>query len=385
MRTLAWALAAIVPALAFCGCNQEPSSGKGDAVGPKGERGEPGPAGPPGAKGDTGAKGDIGAPGPAGVAGPAGATGPAGAAGPQGAKGDPGAPGAAGPAGMAGPKGDTGAVGPAGAKGDRGDPGPQGPAGPTGSGAYIEDLGSFAGFTATTYTGGFTNGRAGAHAACSAAFSGSHLCHVSEFVQSTSATTVPASGAWIDPSSSATTSGIYTGVPGAGRFIHGYACDSWTKGMSGYGGTWVDPSGAMSTSGDCTTSRPLACCNTPSKVRLAGYTSATTSGGMGGRAKAHAMCAGEFTGSHLCHVSEFIRTNSPVTVPASGAWIDPSSSETTSGIYTGVPNAGRFIHGYACDSWTKGMSGYGGTWVSPSGAMSTSGDCTTSRPLACCQ
>ena len=263
MRILAWTLAAVVPTLALLGCNQEPGGGSGGGVGPRGERGEPGPAGPAGAKGDPGATGAMGPIGPAGPAGPAGAMGA------QGMKGEPGLPGPAGPAGATGPtgaKGDpgpagtSGPAGPAGAKGDRGDPGPQGPAGATGSGAYIEDLGSFAGFTATTYTGAFTSGRAGAHAACAASFTGSHLCHVSEYVLATSATTVPAGGAWLAPSSSATSSGIYTGVPGAGRFIHGSACDSWTRSSSAYAGTWVTPSGSMSTSSDCAVTRALACC-----------------------------------------------------------------------------------------------------------------------------
>ncbi|MFO0576491.1 MAG: hypothetical protein U1A78_21005 [Polyangia bacterium] len=390
MRTRTWALAALVPMLGLGGCSKGPGGEPGSVgtPGEKGDRGEPGPQGPrgeTGAAGATGAAGPIGPAGPqgpkgdTGAAGPAGVAGPAGPAGLPGAKGDPGPTGPAGPAGLAGARGDKGD------RGDRGDPGPQGPAGPAGSGAYSEDLGGFAGFTATTYTGGLANGRAGAHALCDAAFAGSHLCHASEYILSNSGTTIPMSGAWIDPSSSESISGTYVGMPGVGRQIHGYACDSWSKGTTAVSGTWLMPSGAMSTSGDCATSRALACCNTPSKVRFAGFTRATTSGGIGSRARAHAMCAGEFVGAHLCHAAEYIRTSSPTTVPMSGAWIDPSSSVTSSGIYVGLPEAGRQIHGYACDSWSKGTTAVSGTWLMPSGAMSTSGDCSTLRPLACCQ
>jgi hypothetical protein len=372
--------------LAGCshGTDGEPggmTGGKGD----KGERGEPGPSGQPGPKGEPG------------TPGPAGATGAAGPSGPAGSKGDPGAPGATGPAGVPGAKGDpglpgvkgdpgpSGPSGATGAKGDRGDPGPQGPSGPAGSGAYSEDLGSFAGFTSTTYTGGGPGGRAGAHAICSAAFSGSHLCHAAEYILASSATTVPAGGAWIDPSASATSGGVFVGSPGSGRYANGYACDSWSNGTTGYAGTWVDVSGTMSTNGNCTTSRVLACCNTPTKVRFAGFTSATTSGAVGSRAKAHALCATAFAGSHLCHVSEYLRANSATTVPASGVWLDPSASETSGGVFVGLPSAGRYANGYACDSWSNGTTGYAGTWSSASGTMSTNGTCTTSRPLACCQ
>jgi hypothetical protein len=141
----------------------------------------------------------------------------------------------------------------------------------------------------------------------------------------------------------------------------------------------------MGTNGDCSSSRALACCNSPAKVRFAGFTRQTTNGSIGSRAKAHALCAGEYSGSHLCHVAEFIRTSSPVTVPASGAWLDPSSSASTGGIYTGVPAAGRFVLGYDCSSWTQGTTGYAGTWVSASGSMDINGDCSTVRALACCQ
>lgn len=269
MRTLAIPLSlslfVVLPSLG--GCNQPSGGDPGGLAGPrgdKGDKGDPGEAGPAGAKGDKGDPGAPGAkgdPGPAGAAGPTGAAGPMGPAGPMGAMGPIGATGAAGPKGDPGPAGAPGAKGDKGDKGDRGaqgDAGPQGPAGPTGSGAYSEELGSFAGFTATTHTGNLA-GRPGAHAICNAAFAGSHLCHAAEYLQSNSGTTPPMSGAWIDNSTSG--SGVNnSGTPGSGRYLAGSDCSYWTHGGAGSSGLWLNSQGVLTTTGDCSNSRVLACC-----------------------------------------------------------------------------------------------------------------------------
>jgi hypothetical protein len=104
----------------------------------------------------------------------------------------------------------------------------------------------------------------------------------------------------------------------------------------------------------------------------------------------HAMCAAAFPGSHLCHVSEYLRTNSATTVPASGAWIEPSANSSGNMSSAGLPQNGRYSAGYNCDTWTTASSGYTSIWLTPSGdlnsgsgpAMATS--CAASRPLACC-
>jgi hypothetical protein len=390
--SLSFSLIGLVPSLG--GCNQPSGGDPGGVAGPrgdKGDKGDPGEAGPPGArgdKGDPGAPGAKGDPGPAGAAGPTGAAGPMGPAGPMGAMGPIGATGATG---APGPKGDPGAAGAPGAKGDkgdrgdrgdRGDAGPQGPAGPTGSGAYSEELGSFAGFTATTHTGNVA-GRPGAHAICNAAFAGSHLCHAAEYLQSNSGTTPPMSGAWIDNSTSG--SGVNnSGTPGSGRYLAGSDCSYWTHSGSGSSGLWLNAQSILTTTGDCSASRSLACCNTPGKVRFAGFTATATSGNFGGRAKMHAACSAAFPGSHFCHAAEYLRATSPTTPPMSGAWIDNSTSG--SGVNnSGTPGSGRYLAGSDCSYWTHGGSGSSGLWLNASGILTTTGDCSNSRVLACCQ
>jgi hypothetical protein len=201
MRTLSVFVLALAPVLGTA-CNQSSGSEPGGLVGPKGD---PGPAGP---KGDKGDPGSTGLPGP---------------------------------------------------KGDKGDPGPQGPSGPAGSGAYSEEVGSFAGFTPTTYTGAGIGGRPGAHALCAAAFAGSHLCHATEYLLSNSATTPPTSGAWIDPSTSGGAAVNNSGMPGSGRYIYSYDCNDWTQATGTYG-HWLTPAGDVSTDKDCTVARVIACC-----------------------------------------------------------------------------------------------------------------------------
>ncbi|HPH28281.1 MAG TPA: hypothetical protein PLA87_15645, partial [Pseudomonadota bacterium] len=295
-----WLLATVLVSATGAGCNQPTGGEPGSAGtrGEKGDKGEPGPMGQTGLKGDKGEPGAVGATGPAGPTGVQGPVGPSGATGATGAMGSMGPMGPAGPAGtagargeqgVAGPPGAAGATGPAGAAGmagAKGAPGPQGPPGPAGSGAYSEELGTFAGFTTTTYTGSIGSGRHSAHAACSTAFAGSHLCHAAEYVQSNATTDIPATGAWLDPSTADGTGTSNTGMPGSGRYLYvGSTCNSWSDATTSYSGTWVTSSGLVTNSGYCNTSRVLACCNTPVKVRFVGFTSATTNGGAGGRPK----------------------------------------------------------------------------------------------------
>jgi hypothetical protein len=277
-----------------------------------------------------------------------------------------------------GPPGATGPAGPGGA------PGPQGPPGPTGSGAYTEELGSFAGFTPSTYTGSISGGRPGAHATCAAAFPGSHLCHAAEYIQSNSATAVPASGGWVDPSTADGSSTSNIGMPGSGRTVYGSTCNSWTDGTTGRSAYWVNAGGSIDSTGDCSASRSLACCNTPVKVHFAGFTSATTNGNGGGRPKMHGACASEFAGSHMCHASEYIRAASGTLVPMSGGWLDPSTANGTSTSNIGMPTSGRTVYGSTCNSWTDGTTGRSAYWVNTSGSIDSTGDCSATRSIACC-
>jgi hypothetical protein len=278
-----------------------------------------------------------------------------------------------------------------GATGPKGDAGPAGPKGDPGtSGAYSEDLGSFAGFTASVYSGAITNGRPGAHAICAAAFSGAHLCHVAEFVQANVAVSTPGTGAWIDASIFVEGSEAITnnGMPGSGRnYSSIQVCSSWSSAASAGAGTIIDNRGGVA-SDACSSSHALACCNTPSKTRFAGFTTITTTGAGGGRSAMHALCARTFANAHLCHVAEYIRANSAVTVPTGGAWLDPSVGSgyaTSSRTNVAMPSSGRHLLATTtCDSWTKSVGLVAGTSVSVNGDIGSSTSCGVARSAACC-
>jgi hypothetical protein len=213
---------------------------------------------------------------------------------------------------------------------------------------------------------------------------GGHLCHVAEYIAATSGQSPPASGAWLDESSTTGSTTSYHGSLTAGRSAGGYNCQSWSRSNVGSFGLVLLSSGALDSGGDCATARPLACCNTPLKVRMLGFTAATTSGNSGGRHKMHAMCATAFAGSHMCHVAEYLRASAAAPVPATGAWLDESTINGSSTVYVGHTEAGRTAGGYNCRSWTSGSVGTSGTMITPTGGFDTGGDCAVSRQVACC-
>lgn len=353
-------------------------------IGPMGLQGAPGEAGPTGATGVQGAPGMIGPQGPVGAAGATGSTGAAGATGATGDIGPAGPAGPIGPAGIMGATGATGSTGPAGVPGPAGpagNPGPQGPAGPPGSGAYGEDSWGFAGFTPNSYLGNL-GGRHIAHGICEATFAGSHLCHASEFVLSTTTATVPASGAWLDPS--LTLDGAYTGsgAPAFGRSSSSYSCIHWTDASGNYAGTYVKANAGISNGGNCATAKPLACCNGTPKVAFAGFTSSMAV--LNGRSGMHAACNAEFSGSHMCHGAEYLRTVSSMTPPAQGAWLDPSVDITGNYVSGGSAAYGRSMGSYSCIDWTDISGNYAGTYVTASGSISNGGNCSTQKQIACC-
>jgi len=354
---------------------------------------------------------DTGSEGPEG---PAGAQGPAGPAGPQGPPGQvtvldggviQGPPGPQGPEGPAGPAGTAGAMGAAGAAGSTGPAGPAGAQGVTGAqgpggGVFGEAAAVFTGFT-TTPVSGVAGGRDKLYSLCAAAFAGSHLCHAVEYGLANSATLPPAAGAWMDESGGPDVDGdiaIINDVasPELGRFVAFSDfgnCDNWTSATaganpsSGFLITPVGPGSAL-----CTTNHVLACCSTPFAEKFRGFTTATTNGVIGGRSQMHTLCGAQFAGSHLCHTAEFYRSQTAVTPPAAGAWIDESGFIRNSiQITTAVAgrDIGRFISFSDfgnCDNWssaTAGANPSSGTLVVPAGT--TSALCTTVHPLACCQ
>ncbi len=279
----------------------------------------------------------------------------------------------------------TGAVGPTGPQGPAGtgNPGPQGPAGPPGTGAYTEDVASFAGFTAATYSGNM-GGRPAAHAACGAVFTGAHLCHASEYVLSNSATPVPATGAWLDASITPSDSFTVEGSHLFGRNTDS-SCLSFTTTSSSYTGTYLQANGeATWGSSNCGTSRALACCNGTPKIVFAGFTTAAYTGSMGGRPAAHAICGAELPGSHLCHAAEYVRSVSDETVPAGGAWVDASVDHAGGFTVEGAPSFGRNTDS-SCLSFTTASTSYTGTYLQTNGeATWGSSNCQTARRLACC-
>jgi hypothetical protein len=294
--------------------------------------------------------------------------------------------------GTTGATGATGAQGPAGSVGPQGAQGVAGPQGPGGS-IYGEAAAAFAGFTSTPISGG-PGGRDKMHAACVAAFAGSHLCHASEYDDAASATQPPAGGAWIDESGAVNTEnsevdvvGILAG-PDVGRYVGQLDtgnCDNWTQASSGTSGATISTNGI--TTAQCNTTHVVACCSTPFREKFAGFTPGVSAGGAGGRYAMHTLCGAAFAGSHLCHVSEFYRTQTATTPPAGGAWIDESGYPANE-IYVNAVLAARDIGRYTgqldtgnCDNWSNTSTS--GATVTVSGI--TTATCTTALPLACCK
>ena len=117
-----------------------------------------------------------------------------------------------------------------------------------------------------------------------------------------------------------------------------------------------------------------------------GFTTATISGDIGGRAAAHQLCANEYPDSWMCHAAEYISSNSTIPVPASGAWLDTSVDSEGNRTVEGGPHFGRF-QSSSCNSWSSGSNGGNATHITPSGGITTwsSGSrCDAVRPLACC-
>ena len=170
----------------------------------------------------------------------------------------------------------------------------------------------------------------------------------------------------------------------AGRYLGAYSCSSWNNTGGGDYGTTVNSLGTIDVYGDCSTARPLACCNTPTKARFAGFTTSTVTGAAGGRWKMHALCAAAFTGAHMCHAAEFVRANSAAAVPSDGAWIDSSTVSSTAVANSGVTDSARYLGAYSCSSWNNSGGGDYGTYVNQLGAVDVYGDCSKGRAVSCC-
>jgi hypothetical protein len=262
---------------------------------------------------------------------------------------------------------------------------------------FGEAAASFAGYTSTPVTGA-AGGREAMHAICDASFKGSHLCHISEYILSNSATPIPSGGAWIDYSSVPTAVGVPqtitdSGGTFVGRYIggsDGQNCSNWTvAGAAGQRGPYLTAGGIEPDL--CSTKRVLACCSTVFQEKFRGFTSASSAGNGGGPQGMHARCGAEFPGSHLCHISEYARAAPTTVPPTSGAWLDYSAHSTNLGqmspntTMATVDNA-RYLYnniGATCSSWTSSSNTGQGLTVVPNGTSSAW--CNTTLPLACCE
>ena len=160
---------------------------------------------------------------------------------------------------------------------------------------------------------------------------------------------MPTGGAWVDYSGFHDHNGSWAvnnnlASPSAGRFVANFDsgnCGNWSETSYMSGGFSYDalgeiviPSAVQQT--QCKTTHVLACCSTPYKEKFAGFTTATMTGAVGGRALMHFACGSQFPGSHLCHAAEYSRAASTLSPPSGGAWIDYSGYQDSNGSWKGA-------------------------------------------------
>src|SRR5690606_12095931 len=132
-----------------------------------------------------------------------------------------------------------------------------------------------------------------------------------------------------------------------GRYVNSNACLPWTTARAANTGSNRRADGSNSTSGRYSVARPLACCIGAPQPGIAGFRAPSAT--MGGRPAMHAASTAELAGAHMCYTAEYIRTASPIAIPATGAWLDPSISETGTFITSsGSPTFGRYVNSNAC-------------------------------------
>ena len=98
---------------------------------------------------------------------------------------------------------------------------------------------------------------------------------------------------------------------------------------------------------------------------------------------AHTACAAEFVGAHLCHVAEYVLSNSTTSLPVEGAWMDPSIDQDNHRRVGGSFMYGRWSTGVgSCGAWTySGTSSPVGTALLSSGEFDTGPLCDVARPV----
>lgn len=252
--------------------------------------------------------------------------------------GEPGPAGEPGPQGDPGPQGPIGPVGPGG--GDPGPAGPQGPIGPAGADGAQGATGS--------------QGAAGPQGA--------------------------------------------TGSPGA----QGPAGATGPAGSTGSTGS-IGPAGATGPAGSTGSAGPAGPVGPRGpagsgesnlEIGFVGFTESKRGGDLAGRAGAHAICAGEFPGSHFCTDWEMDQAHPPA-IAEPGAWVDAGVSTVSSRLFRASYSTTSVN---TCAGWTSssptvkpdgGNLGRGLTYTSLGGIAnsfvgSNDGGCENVRSLACC-
>ncbi len=249
--------------------------------------------------------------------------------------GDPSSDGEPGPAGEPGPKGEPGPQGPIGPGG--GDPGPAGPQGPI--------------------------GLTGADGATGAA----------------------------GPQGPAGPQGA-TGSPGA-QGPAGATGPAGSTGLTGPAGA-TGPAGTTGAAGPVGPRGPAGSGETNLEIGFVGFTDVKRGGDLAGRAGAHAICAGEYPGSHFCTDWEMDQAHPPA-IAEPGAWVDAGASTVSSRLFRASYSTSSLN---TCAGWTSASStvkpdginvGRGLTYTSLGGiagssVSNTDGGCQNARSLACC-
>jgi hypothetical protein len=181
-------------------------------------------------------------------------------------------------------------------------------------------------------------------------------------------------GAWLDFSVSNSSNDPDLNVP----------CNNWTVSVgSQYNAATALPTGVSvsnySVVPHCGSTLPLACCTSPSYVRLRGYTAFTSTGAIGSRLIANSKCHAEFPGSHLCNMTEYRLARSLLAPPSPGAWLDFAVSNSSTDPDLNVP----------CNNFTVSVgSQYNAAAALPTGVAvsnySVVPHCGSTMPLACC-
>jgi len=114
----------------------------------------------------------------------------------------------------------------------------------------------------------------------------------------------------------------------------------------------------------------------------------TSTGNLGGRVGAHAMCQAQFgANAWFCHATEYVNSASQG-APVGGAWVDWSAAENGAAVTAGGLSAGRSgTSNFSCSSWTSNSLSPSQLIVGVNGELlsgSPGVDCSQQRPVTCC-